>query len=144
MARVDFYVLADSTTPERFACSLSNKIRKQGLPIYIQNTDRQSAEELDKLLWTFRDTSFLPHKLADDQTDAQSQIKLGWHGITPDDNEVLINLGEEIPDFANTFNRVIEIVVADEASRGRSREHYKQYQELGFEIHSHKLEPGYA
>lgn len=140
MTRVDFYVLPDSNSPDRFACALSNKVCKQGLPIFIYTDDRNQASKIDDLLWTFRDISFLPHTLGDEPMDEYTPIRIGWEGITPDPKEVLINLGTKIPDDAGSFNRIIEIVVADEESRSRSRQNYKHYRELGFDIHSHNLE----
>jgi DNA polymerase-3 subunit chi len=140
VTRVDFYVLPDSNSPDKFICALSNKIRKQGLPIYIHTDDRSKASQIDDLLWTFKDISFLPHAMADEPLDESTPITIGWDGTSPNSKEVMINLSDKIPDNATSFSRVIEIVVADEGSRGRSRENFKQYRDLGFDIHSHNLE----
>ena len=142
MTRVDFYVLPDSNSPDKFVCALSNKIHKQGLPIHIHTDNRNKASQIDDLLWTFNDISFLPHVMADEPSAESTPITIGWDGTESDSNEVLINLSENIPDAAASFSRVIEIVVTDEDSRGRSRENFKRYRDLGFDIHSHNLEPG--
>lgn len=140
MPRVDFYILHDQSTPEKFACILSNKIIRQGMDIHIHMESRESATDIDDLLWTYRDISFLPHKLADDDDDYDTPVIIGWNGSPPANNRVLINLGVKIPDFAGTFDRIVEIVAAYDPQREQARSRYRQYRELGYELYNHDME----
>ncbi len=94
---------------------------------------------LDDLLWTHKDTSFLPHSLIDAEDSDASTITIGWEGMSARHNEVLINLGTSIPEFAGRFDRVVEIVAADDTHRQQARERYKQYRQASFELHKHDL-----
>ena len=144
MTRVDFYILSDSQPPDRFACQLAGKVRRQNLQIYIHTDSRETANKLDELLWTHKDISFLPHSLADTACCDDSPITIGWQGSDPGRQDVLINLSTNVPDFANKFARIIEIVTAQEPLRSQARKRYQQYRDNGFDLHSHKLESNYA
>ena len=124
MARVDFYVLAQTEERARqmLACKLAEKAWRLENTVYIHAKDRRDAERLDELLWTFRDGSFVPHGLAgrNDGTES-SPIVIGCdtHGVEARD--LLINLCDEIPPFAEGFPRVAELVTSDENCRKASR-----------------------
>ncbi len=139
MPRVDFYILPDQGQRERFTCDIANKIRRQDLQIYIHTSSREEAGVLDDLLWTFKDISFLPHCLIDADDAGTNTITIGWEGTTANSNEVLINLSTEIPDFADNFNRIVEIVPPEDPHKQRARERYKQYQQGNIELHNNDL-----
>ena len=138
--RVDFYVLGESTTPSRFACDMAARILADQLNVHIHADSRADAVALDGMLWTFRDISFLPHALADERTPDPAPIIIGWLGQAPTTDAVLINLSHELPDFAGGFRRVIEPVAASPEARAESRERYRQYRELGWELSSQQMD----
>jgi len=139
MARVDFYILPEGNSPERFACSIAGKGRQQDYDIYIHTDSKENAGKMDDLLWTHKDISFLPHGLIDAAETDTGNITIGWAGHAPCAAKVLINLGGSIPDFANDYERIVEIVSAEPAHRRQAREHYRQYREFGFELHDHQI-----
>ena len=65
MTRIDFYSLTEDSGGDRFllTCRLVQRARGDGLRVYIETADAPTARQLDRLLWTFRDESFLPHGL---------------------------------------------------------------------------------
>ncbi|MBT7953379.1 MAG: DNA polymerase III subunit chi [Gammaproteobacteria bacterium] len=139
MPRVDFYILSEQGNRERFTCDIATKIRKQNLQLYIHASSREEAGLLDDLLWTHNEISFLPHSLIDaDDADANT-VTIGWEGMNSKSNEVLINLSTNIPDFAGNFDRIVEIVPANEPYRQQARERYKEYRQAGFELHNNDL-----
>ena len=95
---------------------------------------------MDSLLWTFRDISFVPHTLVDDDAADQAPITIGWTGSRSGGGQVLINLAGEIPDFVSAFDRVVETVAGTSPQRRQARERYRHYRELGFEMHSHNID----
>lgn len=139
MPRVDFYILDTGADPGRFACSLAYKAWKQGHILHILAPDRDAAQGLDDLLWTFHDISFLPHSILGDEEAGAVPVTIGWPGQTLAQGDVLINLTPDLPDQADGFGRLAEIVPADEDRRRRARARYRQYRERGFELHSHDL-----
>jgi len=139
MARVDFYVLAQSGEPARqsFACRLAEKAWRLDNTVHILAIGQQQAEHLDELLWTFRDGSFVPHEIG--STDANVPVSIGWN---PDGNagrDVLINLSDTVPACAAAFPRIAELVGADDESRARGRQRFATYRDAGHEIETHKL-----
>ncbi|MCG6898760.1 MAG: DNA polymerase III subunit chi [Gammaproteobacteria bacterium] len=141
MTRVDFYILQDSRVDARqqFTCKLTEKAYKQGHRVYINTASEQQLKQLDELLWTFRDGSFLPHECYHPGAAGDQPILLG-HAIEPDTpNDVLVNLADDIPAFFSRFNRVAELVGGDDAQRQSARDRYRFYKDRGYTLKTHKL-----
>jgi DNA polymerase-3 subunit chi len=139
MAQVDFYVLdrIDELARHTLACKLAEKAWRLENSIHIHTMSREDAERLDKLLWTFRDGSFVPHELAGGDTGAP--VTIGYGSDIAEPRDLLITLCDEIPPFADTFPRVAEIVTSDEACRAKSRERYASYRGQGHTLNTHKI-----
>jgi len=144
MARVDFYLLTNKDTPERFTCAIIEKARKQGNRIHIHTNDKQQAGSIDEMLWTYKDISFLPHTIVEKNTPNDYPISIAWAGLQLASDDVLINLSTSIPDFAGSFSRIIEIVAAQDDLKEQAREKYKSYRKQSFDLHSHDLESKHA
>jgi len=142
MARVDFYVLqrVDERSRYTLACKLAEKAYRLDNTVYIHTRNRSDAAQLDELLWTFRDGSFVPHCVngSTDGTET-SPVTIGSEidGIEPRD--LLINLCDEIPAFADSFPRVAELVTSDEECRRLSRQRFVEYRNQGHSIQTHNL-----
>ncbi len=128
MTQVDFYIL-ESTQDDvsRLACRLTEKAWKEGNRIFIHTSSEAAAAALDKLLWTFRQGSFIPHALASEVDDTVS-ISIGQGEAPTQPAEVLINCGDNIPAFFNHFDRVLEAVAGDDDSLQAGRARYRDYQ----------------
>ena len=140
MPRIDFYVLPESMPPLRFACTMAAKARGQGLTVHVHTSSRDEALNLDALMWTFSDISFVPHALADEGPGTAAPVVIGWDGAEPGPADVLINLATAFPAFADRYQRVVEAVAPASGPRAEARERYRRYRELGCELHSHELE----
>ena len=142
MARVDFYILAqaDERARQVLACKLAEKAWRLDNSVYIHTRDSAEAERLDELMWVFRDGSFVPHGLAEgrDGTEA-SPIIIGCKTDDVEARDLLINLGNDIPAFAEGFPRVAELVTSDEQCRSLSRQRYAAYRDQGHELNTHNL-----
>ena len=70
MARIDFYTLDPDSPGDRYllTCRLVERVREEGLRVLIHCPDQERARHLDRLLWTYRQDSFIPHGLVG-QTD---------------------------------------------------------------------------
>ncbi len=142
MTRIDFYITGDdhAQARQRLVCRLAEKAYALDHAIYIHTDDRRQAEQLDQLLWTFRDGSFIPHCLQDDTVAEQAAIVIGHNGEPEDHNQVLINLGQEVPAFFGRFERVAEVIAGDEPSREAGRERFRFYRDRGYELNTHNLD----
>jgi DNA polymerase-3 subunit chi len=123
----------------QFACRLAEKIFKDGHQVYINTASGQQLKQLDDLLWTFRQGSFLPHAVCTGNEPEATPILLG-HAIEPEGpSDVLVNLAEDIPAFFSRFNRVTELVSGDDTQREMARTRYKFYKDRGYTVRSHQL-----
>jgi len=140
MSRVDFYVLAASGEHARqqFACRLAEKAYKLKHPVHIRAADIDSARQLDDLLWTFRDGSFVPHEIMG-HAAAESPVTIASDDSLPEERHLLINLGASIPEQAASFPRIAEIVSADEDCKAQSRQRFVDYREQGHTLDTHNI-----
>lgn len=138
--RVDFYISSQASQPARLqlACRILEKAAKNQHQTFVNMPSQQSAEQLNELLWTFKDTSFIPHALAEDPIEPPPLIQIGYQQM-PNSDDILLNLANEIPEFHHVFKRIIEIVSGDATAKQRSRQHYRYYQEQGFDLHTHQI-----
>ncbi|WP_127478029.1 DNA polymerase III subunit chi [Sulfurivermis fontis] len=146
MTRIDFYILEGKQPADGrvIACRVAEKAWLTGHRVYIHTADEREAERLDELLWTFRQGSFVPHQKleAGIPADTLTPIHIGWGGEPEVHDEVLINLAAEVPLFFSRFQRVAEIVPADEQARQQGRARYKFYRDRGYPLETHTLAQG--
>ena len=145
MTRIDFYILASKKpdAAEHTACRLAEKAYGLKHTIYIHTSGQQQTAQLDKLLWTFRDGSFVPHQLHSANAINDSPVIIGHETCSDAElathHQLLINLEQTVPPFFSRFERVAEIVSADESQRNSARERFKFYRERGYELQTHEL-----
>jgi len=140
MVRVDFYVLPENSSRERFVCGLVSKAMQGGHRVYIYTPDQHVAESLDEMLWTFHDISFVPHELTSNATSADCPVLIGAGEKLPSGCNVMINLSGSIPSTVDQCARVVEIVAGDENMRNHARDRYRDYRAREFELHSHTID----
>ncbi len=141
MSRVDFYVL-NADTPQAdfaFACRLTEKVYRLGQSVHLHVDDVDQASQLDALLWTFRDGSFVPHEILGMSKDT-APVTIGAAVNMPPSADVLINLSADLPPYTDRFARIAEIVTANPAKRRVSRERFRHYKSEGFTVESHTLD----
>ncbi len=141
MTRVDFYISKNNSNEARakLACRIAEKAYQMKHKIYMHVDDRQQAEQMDQLLWVFRDGSFLPHCLADDPNSEHASIVIGYDEPPASSPEVLINISNQVPGFFSRYERIAEIVGGDEPTRQKARERFKFYRERGYPLETHEL-----
>ena len=119
---------------------LLDRASKAGWRVVVRGASEERMAWLDEKLWLMGEGSFLPHGLAGANDGTQdSPIVVGCDGVGAGGQDLLINLGDEIPPFAQGFPRVAELVTSDEQGRQRSRQRYAQYRDQGHELNTHKL-----
>ena len=141
MTRVDFYILEGSALEQlqRFACRLVDKAWQRGMTSLVNAADNEGIEELDDLLWTFRDISFLPHRRSNVKDGARVAAVIGCNEEPPADVQLLINLHPEVPQFFSRFERVAELVDNDPDRRSAGRERFRFYRDRGYPLETHTL-----
>ena len=139
MTLVGFYVVQTSDPGQRLrvAARLADKAFQRGHRIFINATDEAQATELNKLLWSFRPTSFLPHGLHGQEHS--ETIAIGWGQEPNNHNDLLINLQLEIPSFFSRFARVAEVVTQEPDSLAALRKSWTFYKERGYQLEKYDL-----
>ncbi len=138
MTRIDFYVLQPDAAGDRYqlACRIADKARQAGQRVLLHAPVEQEARQLDQLLWTLRDASFVPHGLLGRDDPALNPILIGDGGADSNEHQVLINLSDEVPVFFGRFERLIECIDHDEAVKAGGRERFRYYREHGYPMNT--------
>jgi len=144
MPEVTFYVLAADDVAERFACRFALSCRRRGLDLCIYTAGQEQAEQLDRMLWTFRDVSFVPHRPADQPplpAEPGPHVTVAHPDCLPppEQRRALCNLSDGVPQCATEFERIAEIVGASPTQRTQARERFRAYQQLGCTPRHHDL-----
>lgn len=137
MTQIDFYTQVDDKL--QTACRLVGKARSRGLRVTVYCPDAELASRLDRMLWIMPATGFLPHCRAGDPLSGVTPVLIDGSGETPLHDDVLINLHAEWPAFFSRFQRLAEIVSAEDADRAQARSRYKFYRDRGYAIRTHDL-----
>ena len=140
--RVDFYVIADPEPRARakFACALVEKAFALGNRVHLHCGDAAEAEQIDTLLWTFRDRAFVPHARALAEHAAPDEpVVVGHLEPAPAPREVLVNLAPSVPPWFASFDRVAEVVSEDPVIKAAGRERYRVYRGQGCEPTTHQI-----
>lgn len=132
MTKIDFYTGCEDKL--RTACQLSHKAMQNGVKVLLATPDATTCDALDKLLWHFPPTAFIPHCRSDASEAEYTPVLLAHDAEKFPHHELLISLHAETPGYFSRFQRVIEIVSTDEADRQRGRARYKFYQDRGYEL----------
>jgi DNA polymerase-3 subunit chi len=141
MTRIDFYLLAETgrRSRDQAACEIVHKAYRNEHEIYVQVDDPGRAAEIDELLWTFRDISFVPHALLGDASMGEVPVVISDTCPSSEYDDVLVNLANEVPEAFAQFQRVVEIVDTDESARQLARARYGFYRDRGYQLHTHDL-----
>ena len=147
MKQVDFYLISNQVADAKFklASRLSNKLQRSDKKVLVVTDDQASVEILDRVMWSFSDTSFLAHEQLGQDSNSLTKVQIG-HSASVDpshlqaDFDVLLNLSGKVPAFSQHFDRIAEIVEADEASKAAARIRFSDYKQAGFELKTHPIE----
>jgi DNA polymerase III subunit chi len=140
VSRVDFYILPSGAGTDRFACTMAKKAWSVGNRVHIHTGSEDMAKNIDDLLWTYSDISFIPHEIYNETQSEETPITVGFGDRFPEQSQVMINLDYEIPEFASSFDRIVEIVGGNETNKEHARQRYKQYKGGDYETHDHKID----
>lgn len=144
MTQVDFYILGSDSDDARLhlACKIVDKATQLDHHVFINSTSDDEARQLDELLWTFSQGSFIPHRVVRGDTPpaALEPVLIGVNQPpAPGRWDVLINLAAEVPEFFSRYERVAEVVDANSMRREQSRERYRFYRDRGYKLNTHQV-----
>lgn len=137
--KVEFH----TQVPDRllYACRLLRKAAASGAQVLV-TADEETLAQFDQLLWTFSSTDFVPHCLADAAPHQLENTPIVLSASPPADaqQDILLNLGPDLPAGFEQFARIIEIVSEDITDRQQARHRWKRYASVGCALNSHDLQ----
>ena len=137
MTHINFYRINGGLDDAiKLACQLTEKALQQGMMVLLHAEESNVSEQLDQLLWSFKPSSFIPHKLEDTPTEA---ISISHHDNPGEHHGLLINLGNSTPNWFSRFEKTIEIVYDDQQVIEQKREQYGFYKNRGYPMKYHDL-----
>jgi DNA polymerase-3 subunit chi len=145
MTRIDFYSLEPDSPGDRFllTCRLVERARAEGLRVFIHCPSTEVTRHLDRLLWTYRQDSFLPHGVVGSPSPnldlALTPILISSDGTPEHEDQVLINLATEAPPFFSRFERVCEPIDEDPTVKAAGRERFRYYRDRGYPLAHHRI-----
>jgi len=137
MTRIDFYF--DAEDKLQVACRLSAKAAQQKLRVLIYAGDEAEAQRIDRMLWTWQATGFLPHCMTRNPLAAETPVLITHDPEDTPHDEVLLNLHQAWPPAFSRFRRLVEIVGRDGEDREAARRRFRFYRDRGYEIVHHDL-----
>jgi len=129
MAQITFL----HSAPDRLSAALDwvRHAWEQRQPVVIYAPHPETAESVDRLLWTRPALAFLPHCRATDPLAAETPIVIAQHLDAVPHTRCLLNLSDDIPPDFSKFAEVVEIVSAAGPDRQPARARFKFYREQG-------------
>lgn len=137
MTEIAFHV----NVPDKLAysCRLLRKAYLSGALVAV-TAEPDVLIELDRLLWSFSPTEFVPHALvtgAPEQVLAFSPVLLTETLAACGHQDVLVNLGQEVPAQFEGFERFIEVVADDHEAVLAGRQRWRHYAARGYALKKH-------
>ncbi len=141
MKQVDFYLISNQVIDAKYklASRLSNKLTRMQLKALIVTDSLEASKQLNKVMWSYSDTSFVAHDHVPSESPTPSKVHITEvpsvsTDLLNDNYDVLINLASEVHAFNHHFERIAEIVLPNEESKAAARERFKSYKSEGFEL----------
>jgi DNA polymerase III subunit chi len=132
VTKIDFYTGSEDKL--RTACQLSHKAMQNGVRVLLHTPDEATTEALDKLLWHYPATAFIPHCRSHEVSAGDMPVVVGHQIENFPHSELLISLHSECQPFFSRFERLIEIVSLDEEDVCLGRERFGFYRDRGYEL----------
>ena len=136
MTGLDFHFNVPELVP--YACRLLRKAVGSGAKVMV-TAQPETLAALDSALWTLSEVDFVPHCFVDSDARllAASPVVLAASLDTLAHQQVLLNLGLDVPAGFERFERLIEFVGLEEDERQAARRRWKHYIDQGYSITRH-------
>lgn len=138
MSRVDFYE-AKGRRWETALCQVVEQAWEAGTRVYVWAASEAHAREVDELLWTFRDESFVPHGLWQGEAGLDEAVAVGWKPGNPNGAVCLVLAWDATPAEAAGYERVADFAAVDVPDlKEAGRRRYRSFQQAGFDVVFHR------
>lgn len=142
MPQVDFYILSNANmSAELFACRLTQKAYSLGERVLLLTASEQQTAEVDSLLWTFDEGSFVPHQRLGPkwQGDDVTPVSIGEAPLPSWPCSVLVNLAADDASNLTGQTRIAEIIAANDSDKAAGRQRFANWKAQGITPSVHNL-----
>jgi DNA polymerase III subunit chi len=138
MTRADFYEIKDSRW-ELALCGQVEAAYAAGERLYVRAATEALARELDELLWTFREDSFVPHRLWQGEAEVLvDPVTIGWRAGNPNQATTVVLAGTGAAEDVTGFDRILDFVpTADPLLTQGARERYRAFRTARLKVTFH-------
>lgn len=143
MTGIDFHF----NTPDKvgYACRLLRKaVSGKGARVVVV-ADAPTLDAIDLALWQFSPVDFIAHCRADAELSVLSRspvVLAASCGAPLPHQQVVVNLGAQVPAGFERFERLVDIVSNDDDDRQRARTRWRHYADRGYAITRHDFAGG--
>ena len=126
-----FYILESDDDINYCTCKIIKKFYEEGKKILVSSKNSILIDDLNKLLWTFEQLSFIPHSTSKDY-DSLTPVLLTETGYKNDsiikkDYNIFINLDDDVKTDYHDHDVIIELVEGNEEKKEIARQRYLYY-----------------
>lgn len=129
-----------ATDKLRTACLLVQGCVREGRRVLVQVPNSALAARFDHDLWSFAPLSFVAHCRAGSALAAETPVIIAGTSDVAGCDDVLLNLGQEVPANFQRFRDVLEVVGTAEEDAAPARQRFRHYKESGFPPQSVRVE----
>ncbi len=112
-------------------CKIVKKYYEVGNRILISSQNSVIIKNINKLLWTFEQLSFIPHSTNDEYDPLTSVLLFDTNyindSILKNDYNVFINLDDKVKTDYHNHEVIVELVSSNEEQKKIAREKYLYY-----------------
>jgi len=124
----------------RLACRVAEKAYLAKQTVVVLVDDPEALRRFDEMLWTFGDGTFVPHDaVTAEGARCEAAVALTTGPLPAGHADVLINLGNSVPDRFEKFARVAEFLDGRPEVRAAGRERFKSYRGKSIEPQTHNV-----
>lgn len=135
MTQIDFYTHV--AQPLKLAARIVAKAWRMHGNVRVLTPDRETTQALDRLLWVDPPLAFVPHCRMDAPIASETPVWIDERLTHSGPAAVLLNLHPDPPPFFSRFERLAEVVAADEVNVVAGRARFRFYRERGYELRQH-------
>ncbi len=126
-----FYILNSNDDINHSICKIIKKFYESEKKIIVSSKDLILIDEVNKLLWTFEQLSFIPHSTSRDY-DSLAPVLLTEtdyknDSISKKDYNVFINLDDQVKTDYHDHEIIVELVSSNEQQKKIARDKYLYY-----------------
>lgn len=133
MTRIDFHSAVGDQIA--YACRVTRKAHAAACNVVLVTPSAEIQEQLDRALWTFSNTDFLPHECISTSSASAASIVIARENcVSLPHHELLINLCSNTPNYFARFERLIEIIDSDHSAVAAARARWLFYKDRGYRL----------